>query len=150
MHCPIMSFCRGEKGGGVFASLNDTFFSIFSIHRRSSLELRHPGQYTIYLKISQTIHHIYHGKKNCTCIECVLQSHTIFYTNVFPRDTNVQYTQKCILHNEHAWRSSGFFVVVFFQGGHMKKNHTAQEKRYRYKFNENRDVCITKQNIYFR
>lgn len=59
------------------------------------------------------------------------------------------------------------FVAIFFGGvggvgvgvgGHTEKTRTVQEKRYNllytcirvYKFNENRDICITKQNIYFR
>lgn len=58
------------------------------------------------------------------------------------------------------------FVAIFFWGGggggcrgsYGKKPRTVQEKRYNllytcirvYKFNENRDICITKQNIYFR
>lgn len=52
------------------------------------------------------------------------------------------------------------FLFVYFgvrgrgRGGHTEKK-TEKEKRHIcyilvYKFNENRDVCITKQNIYFR
>lgn len=57
------------------------------------------------------------------------------------------------------------FVAIFFLGGgggggcrgsYGKKPRTVQEKRYNllytcirvYKFNENRDICLTKQNIY--
>lgn len=40
-------------------------------------------------------------------------------------------------------------------GGHTKKKNILKRKKdicyiLVYKFNENRDVCITKQNIYFR
>lgn len=54
-----------------------------------------------------------------------------------------------------------FFVRLFWSGGggrgmgviRKKREHTEKEKKRHilvYKFNENRDVCITKQNIYFR